>query len=349
MGPRRDPIAVVEACYDLGPSEEEWLLGLTRAVEIFLAPPFPVIGYRVESRGEGMHLVHAVQSRDGEVDIVSKLREIGGLLEEPEADELTRTLQRVWRGGIGEPAAHLLMSQYERQGPEWMYSLGVSGAVDQLSLRSRHLDELGCTSVVCGLRELPTLRKAETELLLMLGAHITAGLRLRRQLGEGQPFGRAPEDGAILDGEARLVHAEGEACEKGARAELRHAARDIDWARSARSGRDRDAVAIWRGLVQGRWSLVEHFDSDGKRFIVAHKNPENVVDPRALGEQERRVVGLAAHGHSNKLIAYHLGVASSTVATHLRSALRKLGLGSRDELVRVLGSSELPAPDEREN
>jgi DNA-binding CsgD family transcriptional regulator len=50
------------------------------------------------------------------------------------------------------------------------------------------------------------------------------------------------------------------------------------------------------------------------------------------------VVGLAVRGYADKLIAYHLGLAEGTASSHLGSALRKLGISSRVELVRQLGT-----------
>jgi DNA-binding CsgD family transcriptional regulator len=53
---------------------------------------------------------------------------------------------------------------------------------------------------------------------------------------------------------------------------------------------------------------------------------------------ETRVVGLAVRGYADKLIAYHLGLAEGTASSHLGSALRKLGISNRVELVRQLGT-----------
>ena len=77
------------------------------------------------------------------------------------------------------------------------------------------------------------------------------------------------------------------------------------------------------------------FDSDGRRYFVARGNPPEALDPRALSVPERQVVGFAALGHSNKEIAYALGIAASTVATHLTNAQRKLGAPNRIDLVRA--------------
>ena len=56
------------------------------------------------------------------------------------------------------------------------------------------------------------------------------------------------------------------------------------------------------------------------------------------------MLACAVRGHSNKYIGYLLGVATSTAATRLDSALRKLGLGSRREAIEVLGGGAPPVP-----
>lgn len=55
-----------------------------------------------------------------------------------------------------------------------------------------------------------------------------------------------------------------------------------------------------------------------------------------LTERERRIVYHAALGHTNKWIAFELDTTPSTVASHLRRAIRKLGLRCRVELARLL-------------
>jgi DNA-binding CsgD family transcriptional regulator len=47
------------------------------------------------------------------------------------------------------------------------------------------------------------------------------------------------------------------------------------------------------------------------------------------------VVSYAVLGHSLKYIAYELGLAISTVSGNLGTAMRKLGVASRAELVRL--------------
>jgi DNA-binding NarL/FixJ family response regulator len=95
----------------------------------------------------------------------------------------------------------------------------------------------------------------------------------------------------------------------------------------------REASAIWQAIVAGQWSLVEQFDSDGHRCFLARKNDRDTPVTRALSERERQIVAHASLGHSNKHIAYELGLCSSTVAAQLTSAARKLGVSSREAML----------------
>lgn len=94
-----------------------------------------------------------------------------------------------------------------------------------------------------------------------------------------------------------------------------------------------DAVAEWKGLIAARWSLVDHFDTDGKHYLVARRNGPEARGLGALTERERQVAAAASLGRSNKLIAYELGIADSTVRVLVARAMAKLGFSSRKELV----------------
>jgi DNA-binding NarL/FixJ family response regulator len=136
-----------------------------------------------------------------------------------------------------------------------------------------------------------------------------------------------------------LLHARGAAREAGARSALRDAARRIDKARCRNSqGRDENPLALWRGLVDGKWSLVERFESDGRRILVARRNDPPVRALRGLDARERKVVALLAVGHSLKLCAYELGRAESTTSEVAQTAMRKMGIGSRAELIEIHGA-----------
>jgi DNA-binding CsgD family transcriptional regulator len=163
-------------------------------------------------------------------------------------------------------------------------------------------------------------------------SHFLAGLRLRDRVARA-----AAGEEAILDPNGKTLHAEGDARSKSLREVLRGAVRNVDRARSRRGRRDADeALAIWQGLVAGRWSLVDRFESDGRRYIVARRNEPALDDPRGLSKREKQVVAYVARGYSDKETAYVLGLERSTVATHLATAMRKLGIVSRVELAQAL-------------
>jgi DNA-binding CsgD family transcriptional regulator len=169
-----------------------------------------------------------------------------------------------------------------------------------------------------------------------ISAHLGSARRLRGTVGTAGVIHGAD---AVLSGEGVVLHAEGEARTLDARDALREAARRVDRARCAKQrGTPGDALGLWRALVDGRWSLVERFDSDGKRMFVARRNDPSVRPASALNEKERKVVALLALGHSVKLCGYELGFAQSTVSGLARSAMDKMGVRSRAELAELPGA-----------
>ena len=89
--------------------------------------------------------------------------------------------------------------------------------------------------------------------------------------------------------------------------------------------------------------MVDWFDSDGRRFVLAHPNPANVGDPRGLTEQEAQVVTFAALGETGKMISYRIGMSEAFVSRALESAMRKLRVKTRAQLIEKLRG--LPVPD----
>ena len=166
-----------------------------------------------------------------------------------------------------------------------------------------------------------------------VAAHLATGVRLVRQLAA---VSTREEPEAVLNPDGALEHAHAAAKEPKARDALRDMVRRIDRARTRGVRQNADeASLLWEAMVAGRWSLVEHFDTDGRRYVVARVNEPATNPLLDLTERERLVVGLAANGRSNKLIAYEIGVALSTVSTLLSRAQAKLGAADRVELIRV--------------
>jgi DNA-binding CsgD family transcriptional regulator len=183
-----------------------------------------------------------------------------------------------------------------------------------------------CASI--GLPQRRMLSPRHIGLLERVAVHMSAGRRLR--VGERS---RLLDDAeAIMTPDGKLLHARNAA--KNKHESLQEGRRRRDDATKLRRDPEK-ALEIWKGLVAGRWSLVDHFDTDGKRFLLAVKNTSK-VEPRAdLSPRERRVCALVAMGHRDKEIAYMLGLTLGSVTAALHRARVKMKVGSRTELASV--------------
>lgn len=220
-------------------------------------------------------------------------------------------------------------------------------ARDALGLSAFDPDGRGVYLIIA-LPEVTRLSARARDRWQMLAAHFAAGYRLRRKLQTstpaptqtgGLPFGAE----VVIDPTRfRVTEAEGEAQSGEALAALRRAAKRVDRARGRLRKTDPErALELWRALVRGRWSAVDWFDSDGRRYVLGIPNAPDVTDPRGLTERETQVVSYAHLGLTNKMIAYHLGVSKGRVSTLLTSAMRKLGVHTRPQLVKML--SDFPS------
>jgi DNA-binding CsgD family transcriptional regulator len=164
-----------------------------------------------------------------------------------------------------------------------------------------------------------------------IAAHLGAGLRLRN-VARALSFDSAPVE-AVLDSSGAMHDGRNDATATPAREKLREAVRGIECARTAGGRSDPDAAMDrWEALVNGRWSLVDRFDSDGKRFVVAIRNDPAYPDPRGLTARERQVAEFVGLGRAPKEISYILGVSTSAVNACTAHAQEKLGLRSLAEL-----------------
>lgn len=166
-----------------------------------------------------------------------------------------------------------------------------------------------------------------------VATHLAAAHRLRRRLAALEA--RSPDTAeAILTPSGQIAHAVGAATTTLARASLREAARVIERSRGSMRRRDpARALAAWTGLVAARWTLLDHFDSNGKRYVLARQNDVALRNARSLTDRESQAVGYAALGHTNKLIAYEMGISASTVGVLLHRAAKKLRARSRTQLL----------------
>jgi DNA-binding CsgD family transcriptional regulator len=171
-----------------------------------------------------------------------------------------------------------------------------------------------------------------------IAAHLAAAHRLRDRLERGEPV--ATE--CVLTPGGRIVHAEGEGRGASERDLLRHAVRAIDRARTRGHRDDHEHVLeAWRALVGGRWTVMDEFESDGRRFMIARVNEPAAMEHDEIGAlplRARQIAMRLARGEANKVMAYELGVSTSTVAWHVRRLAERVGARTRVELVRKLAA-----------
>ncbi len=338
----RDPIAIFEAAYGLSGDELGWVSGLAETVRRNLKDDRWVVARTYDATSR--QLVSRTFSH--------------GCLDEETAWTMYHELcplQTAWADCQPRwPNLHLWGTTFAasvRMAPAALRRAGLEevrvrelerlvdgwcrrwGLADELWVNAQDPTAVGCC-LIAPMRSYP-LSKREVHQWRCVAAHVATAFRVRRQLAAWSispttttTSGNAlavPE--AILRPDGRLDHAEEPAQGAVARAALFSSVRALDRARGPLRRRDPDeAVALWQALVAGRWSLLDRFDSDGRRYIVAHRNDVAVADVRGLTLRERQVLAYAAMGHSNKWIAYELGLSTSTVGGHLTRARAKLRL-----------------------
>jgi DNA-binding CsgD family transcriptional regulator len=251
------------------------------------------------------------------------------------AESSTDEIQRVYKSGIRcgtvseilAPAG-ILPLEHESFG-RFHYTNIIE---DAWGLSASNPDGRGL-GIAAPLAEVSQMSEAMRELWALVGVHLATAYRLRSPRGRGGAREDEEADTAILEPDGTLIHAEGVAFEDSSREKLSDSVRQIDRARSRKLRHEpHEALPMWKGLVEGRWTLVERNDSDGRRFVVAHPNDPRFDQPQALTQRERQVVAYAAQGDSTERISYSLGFDQQSVETLLASAMEKLGVKSREAL-----------------
>jgi DNA-binding CsgD family transcriptional regulator len=323
-----DPLSVVEAAYRFDASQEEWLREVAQATYAQLGAGIGMLAFP--------YRVHA----DSRVEATAKPfvidmpEEFGtqsvAMVQSLPPNYVRQTFMRcevTTQSQVTDPDVVAFNAPMKpmMEAMGWR-DLVVCGGMDP----SRHGLYLGAW--------LPELTKLPPRVAAMwnrVAVHLTAATRLRYRLGIDGP--RDPD--AVLAPDGKLLHAEGEATDREARQALFTAVREVERARTKlRREHPEQAVDEWKGLVSARWTLLDQFESDGKRYVVARRNDIEAGGARSLTARERQALGYAALGHGNKLIAYEMGVSASTVGVLLHRAARKLGAQSRAELVEKFGA-----------
>jgi hypothetical protein len=332
-----DVTSVVEAAYALIDDDQAWLTQLAETAYKQLDQGAGLIACVYDATAPDTVEIKAVVAPGVDLSFASSYFQPGDL-PESEARSLVRVFRRHQVGTVCTTITGLgsSLKQY------YASLLEGAGLRDVLFVNATDPSRMSCAFGVPGLRQRWSPRTAQR--WRRVAAHLASAMRIRRQLCRVERLGaptEAPSVEAILSPSGTIEHALDHAKGGTARAALRRAAVAFDRARGPLRRENQDeALAIWHALIEGRWSLLDHFDSDGRRFIVAHRNDPNLPDVRGLTRRECQVLAYAMLGRANKDIAYELGIATATVGVHLARARRKLG----DKAWSALGPALALAP-----
>jgi DNA-binding CsgD family transcriptional regulator len=262
----------------------------------------------------------------------------------------------VERGRLGEADEAIRRAPYKPGGTRAaFYYLQLRARLHAASQRAQEaLDELfacGRLERAWGIRT-PAFcnwRADAAPLLASLDRHEEAVAMAREEVERCRAFGAASPLGAALrtlgsvePGEPGIARLE-EAVEvlAGSPARLEHALAVLELGAAVRrTGRRRDARApLGEALELARRCGADAVAARAHdELIAAGARPRrDPTESRSnLTAGELRVARLAAQGMTNREIAQALFLTENTIQTHLRSAFRKLDIGSRSQLGRVL-------------
>ncbi|MET0285121.1 MAG: helix-turn-helix transcriptional regulator [Polyangiales bacterium] len=313
-----DFVSVVERCYEPIEDEQDWLASLFDAASPLL------------DLGGGMGLSMVREGPDGRRIALSQAR---GRLQTiiktswPVIEQLDdETYRRFYYPGQLIAQTSLLVPTFPLPVRAFYATfMKLAGAKDLLAMLGYPAHgwafalyvAVGDHPIDARLRD--TLRR--------LRIHVEASLRLRL-FSDSEPL-------AILRPDGKLEHLAREV-EQGQGRDLSTQTSLIEDVRSARGRSDpHRALDVWQALVDGRWSVVERKDSDGKRYYHAFENAPHLFAHRSLSEAEAMILGLSLQGLSGKEVAYSTGLSPSRISSALAEAAERLGFASREELLRV--------------
>jgi DNA-binding CsgD family transcriptional regulator len=326
-----DWIDLIERARDLDGNLTSWLEGLATAAAPLLGGGFGAVAIALYVKGGRCRIEQSVSSRDSP-----------GLAQMATATNLAASapgVERVYRNGLvastlsealGPDVAGELRLVAETSGGRFHDTIGIVA----------HAAAGRALSLSAPLTQIRSMSRRERARWARVAAHVGAGLRLRDAVSSLALA--APTVEAVVDPAGRVHAARGPATASSARARLRAAVALSERARGPLRRRSPvEALELWEALVAGRWFLVDHFDVDGRRFLVAHRNEPTAGESRGLSSRERQVAEQVGRGHTPKEIAYALGLASSTVGNALARARSKLGVRSLTELAALFAPAGL--------
>jgi len=313
----------LDALYALEQPRADWFRGTLRAASTAF------------DRGTGVGMILYDASGDA-----PRLEEHDGVNIERRNVEMSLAFHR--QPDLIAPILHVYRTKVVTTMPEQMLnpeqlqhaeeSYGKLGMRDQIMINGGNPDGFGCVMYVFSKTRIE-LGAESRALLTRVAGHLSTAYRLHRRLHRVPASTQGGVD-AVIRVDGRVEHAESAAKAKPMLRDLSAAVGRREWAKSKAGRKDTTrSVAAWQPMVAARWSLVDAYERSGARYVTARENSPVSAGISSLSAREQQVTSLAALGHTNKLIAYELGLAHSTVRVLLARAAVKLGARTRLEVI----------------
>jgi DNA-binding CsgD family transcriptional regulator len=210
-------------------------------------------------------------------------------------------------------------------------ALAALGFENTLYLNSLDPERLGMLVGIWS-REKAPAPEQDLAVFRRLAHHLAAAYRCRRRLRTSEDVDATNGAAAILDTRLRVIHAEGEAKTAEERARLVRNAAARDRAHT-KHGEVKERLSRFHPLTSARWTLIDVYERNGTRYIVARENQARLQGVAKLSGREQQVLAYVAGGQSTKETAYALGISASTVRVLLARAGAKLGAKTRRDLL----------------
>ena len=310
--------------YDLEQPRADWFRGTLRAASTAF------------ERGAGVGMILYDVSGDtprlDEHDGVNiERRNVEMSLDMHRRPELAQTIRDSYRNVVCTTMPEQVLGKAVLHYAEQRYA--EVGMRDQVMINGGNPDGFGCVLYVFSKSRIE-LGAESRALLGRVASHLSTAYRLHRRLHDAPRSEGGGGVDAVLRVDGRIEHANDAVKTKPLLRDLRAAVGRREWAKSREGRNDTErSVSAWQPMVAARWSLVDTYETNGVRYVTARENSPVISGVASLSAREQQVTSLAALGHSNKLIAYELGLAHSTVRVLFARAAVKLGARTRSEVI----------------
>jgi DNA-binding CsgD family transcriptional regulator len=319
------PFEFLQRAYDLDLTHLQWQSEVVDGLSALFPEAQARFGFVYELENGAIALPHAHHSPDG---VPSSL--VGDVIQELGANhqaETTRLFDTIQCSTLSQRLEELEANHVAQLFQE-------NGIVDCAAICAGNASGMGF--FFGAFLDTPTTLQASfRRRWLAVASHLAAIRRLHVTLSGSDPLEKAemvfdPKQSKILD-------LRGSAQTPTTRERLRRAALNLDQLKLAKVSDD-ERLSRWQALVAGQWSLVDVFDSDGRRFVIALANSPEGQRFAGLSRKQAQIVWYLLQGHSQTFIGYELGLSQSTIAYHLQRARQVFRASDDSELIARIGT-----------